>query len=122
MKICSTCNIKKELFEFSPDKRKIGGKNSQCRRCQLDFKKQKRLTHKIKAIEFLGGKCIMCGIKSDCNDIYDFHHRDPKIKEFSLNYLMNTDWNQIETELNKCDLLCSNCHKITHWKIRNNIV
>ena len=119
MKICTTCHKEKSFEEFSPDKRRFDGRNPQCRRCQLDAKKRKRAFNKAKAVEYLGGKCLQCGIISSCLDIYDFHHRNPNEKEKSLNYLVNTEWDKIKTELDKCDLLCSNCHKITHWKLRN---
>lgn len=121
MKTCTTCNTTKSLENFVVDKRKADGRNSQCRRCQLDAKKHKRANNKSKAVLYLGGKCKRCGIESKCLDIFDFHHRNPEEKEFSLNLLVNTDWNRMLTELDKCDLLCSNCHKITHWEQRNNL-
>ncbi len=119
LKACTTCRQEKSLEDFSPDKRRADGRNPQCRRCQLDVKKLKRANNKTKAVEYHGGKCKRCGIVSKCLDIYDFHHRDPAEKESSMNYLVNTDWNTMVKELDKCDLLCSNCHKITHWELRN---
>ena len=119
MKTCITCNKVKSLEEFSPDRRHSDGKLSQCRRCQLDAKKVKRANNKRKAVDYLGGKCQMCGITSECLDIFDFHHRNPLEKESSLNVLVNKSWAHIQPELDKCDLLCSNCHKITHWRLRN---
>ena len=119
MKICTTCKIAKPNEGFAIDKRRQTGRNPQCRRCQLDAKKLKRANNKAKAVEYSGGKCKRCGIISKCLDIYDFHHRNPLEKESSLNRLVNTDWESIIKELDKCYLLCSNCHKITHWELRN---
>lgn len=119
IKKCCTCKADKTSSAFSPDKRKQDGLNSQCRRCQLDAKKVKRFNNKLKAVTYLGGKCQRCGIESNCLDIFDFHHRNPDEKEDSLNRLVNSDWDSIVSELDKCDLLCSNCHKITHWELRN---
>lgn len=119
MKTCTTCKKQKSIADFCSDKRRQDGKNPQCRRCQLDAKKVKRLINKAKAVEYGGGKCKYCGIVSNCLDIYDFHHKDPSKKEASLNRLVNSDWDSMVKELDKCDLLCSNCHKITHWKLRN---
>jgi len=121
MKICTTCSLTKLPEQFANDKRRPTGKNPQCRKCQSAAKKKKRANNKANAVEYLGGKCKRCRIESKCLDIYDFHHRNPEEKEFSLNYLVNTDWNKIVTELDKCDLLCSNCHKITHWELRNSV-
>ena len=119
MKTCTTCKTAKPFEGFAVDKRRQDGRNPQCRQCQYDVKKIKRANNKAKAVKYCGGKCKRCSIISECLDIYDFHHRDPTEKEFSMNYLVNTDWDTMVKELDKCDLLCSNCHKITHWELRN---
>ena len=44
-----------------------------------------------------------------------FHHKDPKQKEYELFNLMKLCWGKkIERELAKCMMLCSNCHQISH--------
>jgi len=119
LKTCSKCNQLKELSEFQNDVRHQDSKQSWCRQCGYAAKKVKRAENKRKAVDYLGGKCQMCGITSECLDIFDFHHRNPLEKESSLNVLVNKSWAHIQPELDKCDLLCSNCHKITHWRLRN---
>jgi predicted HNH restriction endonuclease len=121
MKTCTTCKTAKPLTGFAVDKRRQDGKNPQCRQCQYDAKKIKRDANKAKAIEYLGGKCKRCGVESQYHDIYDFHHTNPIEKEAEPSGLMYSSWNNIIKELDKCDLLCSNCHKITHWELRNKI-
>lgn len=68
---------------------------------------------KIKAIEYKGGKCIKCGYDK-CYAAFDFHHRNPLEKEFSWHFMRRKSWDTIKTELDKCDLLCANCHRETH--------
>lgn len=73
--------------------------------------------NKLKAIEYLGGKCF------DCSgvfvvDVYDFHHRDPNEKEINGNMLVRYSWERAKEELDKCDLLCANCHRTRHYKER----
>jgi hypothetical protein len=119
MKTCTTCKIVKPLTSFNNDCRRPSGKNPQCKQCQYDAKKKVKDLNKSKAIEYLGGKCKRCEIESKHYDIYDFHHRNPDEKEAKLNHLMYSGWDNIVKELNKCDLLCSNCHRITHWELRN---
>lgn len=73
---------------------------------------------KLKAIEYLGGKC------KDCNgvfhqSVYDFHHLNPKEKDSILAHLFWKSWDKILIELNKCILLCANCHRLRHWSIVN---
>ena len=46
----------------------------------------------------------------------DFHHLNPKEKDFNLsNRNLNMDWDVIKEELDKCILVCSNCHREIHY-------
>ena len=64
--------------------------------------------------EYFGGKkCQDCGVESE-HPIYDLHHRDPSAKDFSIGALIRRKWVVLEPEIAKCDLLCSNCHRIRH--------
>jgi hypothetical protein len=79
---------------------------------------EKRLTMKMDALKYKGGKCVDCGIESNVNNrvIFDFHHKDPLKKEVSLSSssMISLTWERICQELDKCELLCSNCHKLRH--------
>jgi 5-methylcytosine-specific restriction endonuclease McrA len=77
---------------------------------------ERRVKHKLKAIEYLGGKCAHCGIVSEHRGIYDFHHIDSSEKEADPGSLMHYSWERIKKELDRCILLCSNCHRIEHGK------
>lgn len=70
---------------------------------------------KIKAVEYKGGKCIVCGY-SDNPAALQFHHTDPSNKETSWTKLRLRSWDKIMHELDKCILLCANCHSIEHSK------
>lgn len=72
--------------------------------------RKRRLARKIKAIEYKGGSCIRCGYNK-CLWALEFHHRKPKEKEFGLAMDNILNWNKIKNELDKCDLLCANCHR-----------
>ena len=62
----------------------------------------------------LGGKCIKCGI--DKIYLLDFHHRDPNEKEDALATMSrNYNFDSYFSELEKCDLLCANCHREFHY-------
>src|SRR3989304_512914 len=64
-----------------------------------------------RAIEAAGGKCIRCGYDK-CLRNMQFHHRDPALKLFAISAvnIRIRQWEEIVTEIQKCDLLCSNCH------------
>jgi hypothetical protein len=67
---------------------------------------------KLKGIELLGGKCEICGYNK-CVGALQFHHKDPKEKEFRISGI-SISWDKIKTELAKCALLCANCHMEIH--------
>lgn len=72
---------------------------------------------KERAIAYLGGKCIKCGYDR-CADAMDFHHRDPTIKEFRIGQYAG-GWKILKRELDKCDLLCANCHREVHYELKS---
>ena len=77
---------------------------------------ERRVRNKLQAIEYLGGKCNHCEIVSEHRVIYDFHHLDSSEKEADPGSLMHYGWERIKKELDKCILLCANCHRIEHGK------
>jgi predicted HNH restriction endonuclease len=81
---------------------------------QIIREKRRLLKHNI--IIILGGKCQYCGIEYNGNNgcIFDTHHTNPKEKDFDINRIRN--WKKIEQEIKKCDLVCSNCHRLIHFK------
>ena len=85
------------------------------RRCQSCNTKIRRYLAKLAAVEYLGGKCQRCGWKG-LLPAYEFHHRDPSNKDFNIGNVANRKWEVILQELEKCELLCANCHRIEHSK------
>lgn len=76
-----------------------------CDSCRVTICRQ---NIKKKAIDFLGGKCIICGYNR-CERALHFHHVNPKEKEFMISRY-SRNWERVIEELKKCVLLCSNCH------------
>ncbi len=75
--------------------------------------KLKTARTKLQAIEYKGGKCEHCGYDK-CAAAMDFHHLDPDQKDFSLSQYRTRSFEDIKPELDKCILLCSNCHRELH--------
>ena len=46
----------------------------------------------------------------------EFHHTNSKIKDSNVSKLLSRKWEVLQEELDKCILLCSNCHRIEHSK------
>lgn len=68
---------------------------------------------KIKAINELGGKCNKCG-EIDLF-VLTFHHCDSKEKDFNINNIRQIKYETMMHEINKCELLCANCHNEEHF-------
>lgn len=72
------------------------------------------------AVQYMGGKCMRCGY---CKypEVLEFHHKDPKKKEFNLGLGgLTRSWARIKKEVKKCELLCANCHREIHVEERKN--
>ena len=104
---CSRCKITQELKNFY--KRKRGGYKNWCKKCLIEYNPIINYKNKIKAIEYKGGQCSICGYNK-CYWSMHFHHTNPNTKEFNLNRMWRKKWDNIVLELEKCILLCSNCH------------
>ena len=71
---------------------------------------------KMFAVEQFGGKCQICGYDK-CISALDFHHVDKTSKKENPAYvIMRWSWKKAKTELEKCILVCSNCHREIHFK------
>ena len=67
------------------------------------------------AVEYLGGRCESCGYDK-CIAALEFHHKDPSKKDFSVSTDGTTkSWEKLKAEIEKCSLLCSNCHREEHY-------
>jgi len=111
MKICSKCKVEKEENEFY----KKQGKQLQtyCKKCLNTVQIVRWRERKKQAVIYKGGKCRQCGYNKNYSALV-FHHVDPSNKEFAWDKLRLYPWKVVLTELDKCDLLCSNCHAELH--------
>ena len=75
-----------------------------------------RRSMKVQAVKLLGGKCSICGYDK-CIDALEFHHENPEEKEFKLGSGNTMSWKEYKSEVFKCKLVCSNCHKEIHSKL-----
>jgi hypothetical protein len=113
MRNCPRCNTEKELEEFY-QKRGKAGASSYCKPCTTEQTIERQRELKRRAVEYKGGKCICCGYDR-CQAALEFHHVDDLTKEFSLGHVKLTAWSsKITDELDKCELVCANCHREIH--------
>ncbi len=77
----------------------------------------RRLENKLRAIAAKGGRCERCGYDR-CVTALEFHHRDPDEKDEDICVLTKSSWERIASEIEKCDLLCANCHREVEEELR----
>jgi hypothetical protein len=72
-----------------------------------------RIRIKQRLIEYKGGKCQICEYNKSVPGAYHFHHRNANEKSFEING-STLGFEQLKKEVDKCDLLCANCHAEVH--------
>ena len=131
MKKCSNCKQYKPLNQFNKNKSRGDGLHTECKDCK---KKRKDLYYKNNKEKFLGYaarkrrkiKSAINDLKNkpclDCRQsfpsyVMQFHHRNPDEKEFDVARAVGSSLSleRILKEIEKCDLLCANCHAIRSY-------
>ena len=81
------------------------------------YKRQRRrgIDRKLKLVELKGGCCENCGYSKNLSAL-TFHHIDPRDKSFNIEMknIANHEWQTVLEEVDKCQLLCHNCHHEMH--------
>lgn len=106
------CTICKREYKYHYEDTK-GHTRTKCNSCLVNVR---RFALKDKCIEYKGGKCQTCGYDK-CKKSMHFHHVDPSLKDFTISGAHARSWNKIKAELDKCILVCSNCHGEIHADI-----
>lgn len=81
-------------------------KGSRCYSCTVKIRRHKI---KMEMVNKKGGKCSKCGY-NECLSALQFHHINPKTKAFSISGSHCRSMSRVKKELNKCIVLCANCH------------
>lgn len=106
--------------------REFNCRNGHVHLCKNCRRKSKRLAYRISAAEYKNNECEICGLKRNTIDdleIFDFHHKDKSNKSFELSdNIESKNWDIVKQELDKCVMLCANCHRKQHLYIRNETV
>lgn len=91
-----------------------------CRKCVVESVQRRRKGLKNLAVEYKGGSCEKCGYNK-CITALEFHHLDPNEKDFGIAKSgVTRAWEKVKIELDKCIMVCSNCHREIHEELRKN--
>lgn len=81
-----------------------------CKKCRSAAVSKRRRVIKQKLIEESGGACAICGF-ADVPAALQFHHLDSTAKEFHIAQRGHSrSLARCRKEIQKCILLCANCH------------
>ena len=136
MKQCVTCHQWKNEDEFNWCYKSLGIRHPTCRECHKPFRKNwyeghkerhlkqvKQRKHEARKVareyvwNYLSNHpCIECGEKDPI--VLEFHHRHGKDKAISVMAAGGYPIATIQAEIDKCDVLCANCHRKEHWNQR----
>ena len=137
-KQCTKCVAVLPMDSFSWKNKSKGIRSPVCKPCHriirneyYDDNKQREKDRirkrKLEIREWMNLKkallsCSICGISHQA--VIQFHHKDPSVKEIAVADAVARGWSKdrIQIEMNKCDILCANCHAIHHWEKRVNSV
>jgi 5-methylcytosine-specific restriction endonuclease McrA len=91
-----------------------GDGSYRCKRCASESVTRRRKRMKARLVEYKGGHCQVCGYDC-CIEAMDFHHLVPGEKDPGISVSRQTiSYERAVAEVDKCILLCSNCHREVH--------
>ncbi len=127
-KICSSCKIEKNRYDFRRDSSRKDGYQHICKLCARGrarslytkkyYKKYRpvqneRISKNVFGInQYKSQGCVKCPEKELV--CLDLHHTDPNEKDFTISQARTLSWSKIEKELKKCIVVCRNCHAKLH--------
>lgn len=127
MKRCSRCEEEKPSESFHKSKTNKDGLQYVCKACALEYNRLPRIKEYNKRYREehpCSGRAYIDQLKSrpcmDCGNefppyVMDFDHRDPSTKSCTLASMHRAPIEAIKIEAAKCDVVCSNCHRIRTW-------
>ena len=133
MQYCTSCQTTKPIEDFAWKNKSTGKRQTKCKQCHSKYVANHYQTNKRAYIDravssrpeyyqrnrdFLNTyksnlKCVECGENHPAT--LDFHHIDPSGKDFGVANFGGKSITKIKDEIEKCIVLCANCHRKLHW-------
>lgn len=132
---CYRCGEVKPDDQFAWRRRKRNQRDSFCRPCRAAYKREHYLANKQRYIDqaaaskgklrrkrteylieyFVTHPCRDCGETDPV--VLEFDHVDPHQKAFAIGTALSyRNWQTILDEIEKCEVVCANCHRRRHYK------
>lgn len=115
-KKCPKCQHILDISFFYQRRGKIGG-SVYCKSCTSSQTIERQQKFKLECVTYKGGKCQSCSYSKSLSAL-EFHHINQNEKDFDISKARLKKFNDlIKQELDKCILLCANCHREEHDKL-----
>lgn len=111
---CTKCEETKEATDFPVASITKLGRAGECKECKSTRQKKQYTERAFMLYRMFNCECRDCGTYHSSPAFFDFHHRDKTTKHREVKQILNGSWNKIMTEVEKCDMLCPNCHRERH--------
>jgi len=98
----------------------FAGRFSECKKCRRKDQTKRLRKNKNLLVQYKGGKCIKCGYNK-CLSALDFHHLNPLEKDPNWIKMKNWSPKRVEKEVDKCELVCRNCHAEIHEELKQSV-
>ena len=125
--VCCRCKLLKPASEFSWRRRAKGQRDTYCRPCRSEYGKEHYAANRERYIEqarvqkvqlrlerttylieyFKTHPCVDCGEADPV--VLDFDHLRDKLFDIGAG-LIQKKWQTVLAEIEKCEVVCSNCH------------
>lgn len=131
LKQCSTCKENLAVEHFHKNKSKADGRHHCCKQCQRNYyrkhyasNKEQYLARNKRTRKRRQARMLQQKANTPCSDcggtfhpfIMEYDHRDPSTKNFSIGSIHKNAGRKLAEELEKCDLVCANCHKMRTFR------
>ena len=133
---CTKCQKEKIETDFHLKTNHSRGRQFQCKDCRIAYGRQWYKTNRTKLCQSATDRkiamrhwfaelksklqCIQCGFDHPAALV--FHHRDPSQKNGNISVVVfSWEKKRILKEIEKCDVLCANCRRVLHFKLRNSL-
>ena len=115
-KVCNTCkeDLLIEKFDtngWNDSSRKVRKYHAHCKPCTVKFINGV-FFERMRKILGNDPECVLCG--EDEYFALDFHHLDPSTKDIEIVKLRKSSFERLKKEVEKCAVLCANCHRKVH--------
>ena len=122
MKVCKYCHEEQpdEAFEVCRIVKGKSYRRLKCKKCKQIYNNQRRATLRAWLIDYKKMLvCKRCGF-ADFRAL-EFHHKGLDEKTSNIADVVRSVFSieSVRQEIDKCIVLCSNCHRVEHYEERN---